>query len=222
MVASIEKEEQWGKKENMKRRKEEEEDKEKRKWKKNQRQQCYSVCKTEMKICQKLFLNVLKVVLPEKGKYDLHKWQACMLSGLVVSNSCDPMDCSPLSFSVQETLQARLLEWVANSCSSGSCWPRDQTRVPYIGRHIFNYEEPWKPTCLLHVCIFEFHCKKGLPSQRKMANIVHPQRTPGLPPLSVLFPNLFLLHKGVEGCKTTQPPISDMPFGNVWLKFSQT
>jgi len=86
----------------------------------------------------------------------------------------------------------------------------------------FFTEPPWKPTCLLHVCIFEFHCKKGLSNQRKMVNILHPQRIPALSPLSVLFPNLFLLHKGVEGCKTTQPPIGEMPFGNVWLQFSQT
>ena len=31
---------------------------------------------------------------------------------LGVSDSCDPMDCSPLGSSVQEILQARTLEWV--------------------------------------------------------------------------------------------------------------
>ena len=35
----------------------------------------------------------------------------------VVSNSCDPMDCSFPGSSVQGILQARILEWVAISFS---------------------------------------------------------------------------------------------------------
>ena len=35
----------------------------------------------------------------------------------VVSNSCDPMDCSPQGSSVHGILQARILEWVAISFS---------------------------------------------------------------------------------------------------------
>ena len=38
---------------------------------------------------------------------------------------CDPMDCSPPGSSVQEILQARILEWVAISYSRGSSWPKD-------------------------------------------------------------------------------------------------
>ena len=33
---------------------------------------------------------------------------------------CDPMDCSPLGFSVHGIFQARLLEWAAISHSRGS------------------------------------------------------------------------------------------------------
>ena len=33
---------------------------------------------------------------------------------------CDPMDCSPPGFSVHGVLQARILEWVANSFSRRS------------------------------------------------------------------------------------------------------
>ena len=40
---------------------------------------------------------------------------------------CDPMDCSPLGFSVHGIFQARLLEWAAISHSRGSSWHRDQT-----------------------------------------------------------------------------------------------
>ena len=42
------------------------------------------------------------------------------------------MDCSPPDSSVHEISQARILEWVAISFSSGSSWPRDQTLVSYI------------------------------------------------------------------------------------------
>ena len=52
---------------------------------------------------------------------------------------CDPVDCSPLGFSVHGILQARILEWVAVSSSRGSSQPRDQTRISYvscIGRQV--------------------------------------------------------------------------------------
>ena len=42
---------------------------------------------------------------------------------------CDPMDCSPPGSSVRGIFQARVLEWVASSCSRGSSWPRDWTWV---------------------------------------------------------------------------------------------
>ena len=47
---------------------------------------------------------------------------------------CNPMDCSPLGFSVHGIFQARLLEWVAVSSSRGSSQSRDGTQVSYIGR----------------------------------------------------------------------------------------
>ena len=48
--------------------------------------------------------------------------QRWWFSHSVVSNSCDPMDCSPPGSSVHGILQARILEWVAisfSSCSGG-------------------------------------------------------------------------------------------------------
>ena len=45
---------------------------------------------------------------------------------------CDRMDCSLPGSSVHRILQARKLEWVANSFSRGSSWPRDQTQVSCI------------------------------------------------------------------------------------------
>ena len=57
----------------------------------------------------------------------------------LVSQSCyilwESMDCCPLGSSVHGIFQARILEWVAISFSSGSSQPRDQTHVSCISRH---------------------------------------------------------------------------------------
>ena len=45
---------------------------------------------------------------------------------------CDPMDCSPLDFSVHGIFQARILERVAISSSRGYSWPRDRTHVSCV------------------------------------------------------------------------------------------
>ena len=50
--------------------------------------------------------------------------------------SLDPTDCSPPGCSVHGLFQARILEWVAIFFPRGSCRPRDQTHVSYIGRQI--------------------------------------------------------------------------------------
>ena len=49
---------------------------------------------------------------------------------------CDPMNYSPLGFSVHGILQARILEWVAIPFSRASSQPRNHTQVSYIGRQI--------------------------------------------------------------------------------------
>ena len=52
---------------------------------------------------------------------------------------CDPLDYSPIGFSVHSILQARILEWVAMPSSRGSSPPRDLTQVSYvscIAKHI--------------------------------------------------------------------------------------
>ena len=64
----------------------------------------------------------------------------CNVSSVFIAQSCltpcDPMDCSPPGSSVHESLQARILEWVAISSSrEGSSQPRDQTQVScMVGR----------------------------------------------------------------------------------------
>ena len=58
-------------------------------------------------------------------------------SRLVVSDSCDPVDCSLPGSSVHGILQARILEWVAISYSRGSSRPRNRTRVSCIAGRFF-------------------------------------------------------------------------------------
>jgi len=52
---------------------------------------------------------------------------------------CNPMDCSPSSYSVHGILQARVLEWVVVSSSRG--YSRDQTHISCfscIGRRLLH------------------------------------------------------------------------------------
>jgi len=49
----------------------------------------------------------------------------CVLSLSVVTGSCDPLDCTPPSSSVNGILQARILEWVAIPFFRRSSWPRN-------------------------------------------------------------------------------------------------
>ena len=53
---------------------------------------------------------------------------ACSVTS-VMSDSCDPMDCSLLGSSVHGILQARILEQVAMLSFRGSSWPRDRTHL---------------------------------------------------------------------------------------------
>ena len=57
----------------------------------------------------------------------------CAQSCLIL---CDPLGCSPPGSSVRGVLQARILEWVAISCSRGSSQFRDRTPVFCIGMQI--------------------------------------------------------------------------------------
>ena len=61
-----------------------------------------------------------------------------------MSNSCDPIDGSPLSFSVHGIFQARILEWVAISSSRGSFRPRNWIYVFCIDRWILYHWVTWE------------------------------------------------------------------------------
>ena len=61
----------------------------------------------------------------------------------VVSDSCDPVDCSPPGSPVRGILQARGLEWVAMPSSRGSSRPRDRAHVSHVsstGRWILYHQ----------------------------------------------------------------------------------
>ena len=58
---------------------------------------------------------------------------------------CDSMDCSPPGSSVHGILQARILGWVAISCSRGSSWPKDWTQVSCLASGFFTTKSSQKP-----------------------------------------------------------------------------
>ena len=53
-----------------------------------------------------------------------------------MSDSCNPMDCSPPGFSVYGIFQARILDWISICFSRESSRPRDRTCISCIGRGI--------------------------------------------------------------------------------------
>ena len=69
---------------------------------------------------------------------------------------CDPMDCSPPCSSVHGIFQARIVERVAISYSSGSSRSRNRTWVSYIscnGRQILYYYATWEAQDMyMHIC----------------------------------------------------------------------
>ena len=68
---------------------------------------------------------------------------------LIVSDSCDPVDCSLPGSSVHGISEARILEWVAISFSRVSSWPRNQTQVSCIaGRFFTNWAMREVLSCL--------------------------------------------------------------------------
>ena len=68
---------------------------------------------------------------------------------------CSPMDCSLPGSSIHGIFQARVLEWVAISFSSGSPQPRDGIWVSYMQTDALPSEPPGKPfySILILKCI---------------------------------------------------------------------
>ena len=69
------------------------------------------------------------------------------VSRLVLSNSLRLHGLEPTRFSLHGILQARILEWVATSFSSGSSRPRDGTISISIDFYFFLKDLPWILLC---------------------------------------------------------------------------
>ena len=58
----------------------------------------------------------------------------------------NPMDCSLPGSSIHGIFQVRVLEWVANSFSRGSSWPRDRTQIfRLVGRCFYHLSHQGSP-----------------------------------------------------------------------------
>ena len=71
----------------------------------------------------------------------------------MVSNSLQPMNCSPLDSSVHGILQARILEWFATHSSRGSSRPRDWnciSGISCIAGRFLTYWVTWAITLWIH------------------------------------------------------------------------
>ena len=83
-----------------------------------------------------------------------------LLSSSVMSNSCDPVGCSPPGSSAHGISQAKILEWVAISFSRGSSWLGDQTWVSCIADRFFTVWATRETPFFIVVCI----CQSQSPS----------------------------------------------------------
>ena len=75
-------------------------------------------------------------------------WFLCDLVSVLCLTLATPWHCSPPVSSVHGIFQARLLEWVAISFSSGSSQPRDWTRVSRTAGRCFTV---WYLCTILYV-----------------------------------------------------------------------
>ena len=72
---------------------------------------------------------------------------ACVLNCSVMSDSLQPMDCSPPGSFAHGILQAKILEGVAIASSKGSSQNRDQTYISCgscIDRWILYHQATWE------------------------------------------------------------------------------
>ena len=68
---------------------------------------------------------------------------------------CNPVDCSPLGFSVRGIFQSRLLEWVPIPSSRGFSCPREPVSPvsPALAGGLFTTEPPGKPHIFIYLNI---------------------------------------------------------------------
>ena len=81
----------------------------------------------------------------QEWRHPQGRWSVGMKVKMLVTQSqscpalCNPMDRSP----GHGILQASTLDWVAISCSSASCWPRDGTHCRQILYHLSHQGSPF-------------------------------------------------------------------------------
>ena len=86
-----------------------------------------------------------------------YEYYCCCLVAKSCLTLCNPMDYSLPCSSVHGISQARILEWVAISSSSGSSQPRDRTHISCLAGKFFTTESPQKPMSVItHSRIFFF------------------------------------------------------------------
>ena len=82
----------------------------------------------------------------------------CVLVTQLCPTFCETMDCSLPSSSVHETLQARMLEWIAISFSRRSSRPRDRIQVSHIVGRFIDSEILPLVLQLLYKIVMSFRC----------------------------------------------------------------
>jgi len=112
-----------------------------------------------------------------------------------MSNSLQPLDCSPQGSSYHGIFQARIWEWVVIDFSRGFSWPRDQTHVSYIGRQIFFFSMVARIiffffTSLLYFILFYFtilywFCHTSTWIRHGHTRVPHPEPPSHLPPHTI-------------------------------------
>ena len=74
------------------------------------------------------------------------------VSPSVMSDSSDPMNCTPPASFVYGIFQARILKWIAMPFSRGSSWPRDWIHISWA-TGFFTAEPPEKPVSILDTSV---------------------------------------------------------------------
>ena len=149
-----------------------------------------------------------------------------------MSNSLQPLDCSPQGSSYHGIFQARIWEWVVIDFSRGFSWPRDQTHVSYIGRQIFFFSMVARIifffTSLLYFILFYFtilywFCHTSTWIRHGCTRVPHPEPTPTsltIPSLQVIpsapAPSITALFIIAGTWKQPRCPSADEWIRKVW------
>ena len=149
------------------------------------------------------------------------EWGSLIVVGALVAQSCPTlchlMDCSPPGSSVQEILQARILEWVAISFSRGSSRPSNQIWVSCIAGGFFTI---WATT-EAHTAACEdtrlskFSATRAGAEQNQWSSHTHTLLTPAMGSLI----NMTYSPPKQQPCQFNNLPLNDWAFW--WPRWPQ-